>query len=417
MFVAFSVIEKVFQKQYRKIVFTTFYISILPLLDFIFLSVYGDYSIKPGFARLIYPFVTLAYIPAIIFISYGYRIEKHGEKFIVPFSFICILIVYYAIPNSFSKNVIENKFVYQDKNPVHMIVFDGVSYEVLNDKSIKHLFPNINKLFADNCYVFEEAYSPGFPTIRSIPKMLTGVKYDKFREDNSQFLIAKFSDHDYYSLPTEDSLFHIAKLYEYNNILIGASLPYCNIFGKYLTYGKSFPSYAKLSELLPLPFKTLLYIKYRHYRNVFLNSYNEYLSRIDSSPQNTFFFIHFDNPHEPFVFNSQGIANRYWEVILKGGVYKYKERYVEQLMYVDKKVGEIVKKLKDKNLYDKSLIIITSDHNNNVLSRNLTKVPLFIKPPFQKRQHIVKEKVYTTNMKKLLSTFFEAHIIDINKLL
>ena len=160
--IAFLAVRRLSPKHHKKIVFTVLYISILPFLDYVFITVFPNYSVNSGFARMIYPFATLAYIPVIIFFAFRYRIEKHGEKIIVPFSFICILIVYYAIPNSFSRNVIENKFVYQDIAPVHMIVFDGTSYEVLNDKSMKHLFPNINKLFADNCYVFEEAYSLDF---------------------------------------------------------------------------------------------------------------------------------------------------------------------------------------------------------------------------------------------------------------
>ena len=103
-------------------------------------------------------------------------------------------------------------------------------------------------------------------------------------------------------------------------------------------------------------------------------------------------------------------------MILKGGAYKFKERYVEQLRFVDQKMGEIVKKLKDRNLYDKSLIIVTSDHNYLRENRDRTKVPLLIKAPFQKSQYLVKEKVYTINMKKFLTGFFESNIVDVKKL-
>ena len=408
--------KKFFQKHYKKIVFTTLYISVLPLLDFVFLALFSHIPIQPGFTRLIYPFITFIYVPLVFLIAVKYRIEKYGERVAVILSFISILIVFYAIPRSFGKNVVKNEFISRMKPPIHLIIFDGMSYKVLNDQRSKHLFPNLNEVFANDCFVFEDAHSPGSPTIESIPKLLTGLEYDRYREYNLQFLIAQSENKDLVNLPVESSLFHISQSYDYNNVLIGSGLPYCNLFGQYLSYGESFPSYARLSQLLPLPLSTLLHVKYRHYRNNFLNSFDKYLSRIDSSPQNTFFFVHFLCPHEPFVFDSEGVSNRYWEVILKGGAYKYKEKYMEQLIFVDKKVGEIVRRLKDKNLYDRSLIILTSDHGYFRDDDDMTKVPLLIKAPFQKSRHVVRQRVNTINLHKLFSKFLKSNVVDIKEL-
>jgi hypothetical protein len=383
------------------------------LLDYSFISAVQGLS---GYYRILYAIAIFLYIPLIVLISYKYQIEKYGEKTIIVLSLVCAIIIYYAIPQPFSKNVIENKFISKSKNPVHLIVFDGMSYEFLNGPDSKHLFPNINVLFASKSFVFEDAHSPGGLTVLSIPKMLTGIQYERYRAENLQLFIANSKDQDYTKLPTDGSLFQISKSQDYNNVLIGGQLPYVNLFGKYLNYGRAFPSYSRLCQILPVPFQTLFYIRYRHFRNTIIDSFNEYLSRIDSSPQNTFFFFHVVSPHAPYVFDSQGFSRQYWNVILKGGSYKQLERYVEQLRFIDKKVGEIIKKLKDNNLYDKSLIIITSDHNYFGGFGDLTKVPLLIKTPFQKNQHIVKEAVYTINLKKFFSTFFESQVIDVKKL-
>jgi len=337
-----------------------------------------------------------------------------------------VLIIFYAVPRSFSKNVVENPFISEEKIPVHLIIFDSMSYEVLNHPQLKHLFPNFNSVLASNSFVFEDAYSPGFPTIESIPKLLTGIKYDRFREYYSQFLIAQPGDQEFKIFPIDSSLFYIMQLSDYNNVLIGNGLPYCNLFGDQLTYGRSYSSYSRISEALPLPFSTLLFIKYRQYRNDFINSFSNYMSKIESFPENTFYFIHFISPHEPFVFNSEGPINRYWEYILKGGAYNYKENYIEQLRYDDKKVGEIIKKLKEAKQYDKSLIIITSD-NNHTIGRDyqqhfkgkafdMTRVPLFIKAPFQNEKYVIKNRVNTINMNKLLLKFLQSNVIDIKQL-
>lgn len=426
IFFAFSAIRKYFTNQYMKVVFATLYISILPLLDFVFLAVTTHIPFHPGFIRLIYPICTFIYIPLVIFIAVKYRIEKYGEKAAVIFMCICVLIIYYAIPRSFSKSIVENTVISEEKTQVHLIIFDAMSYEVLNHPQLKYLFPNLNSVLASDCFVFEDAHSPGSPTIESIPKLLTGIKYDRFREYYSQFLIAEPGNQELKNLPIDSSLFHIMQLSDYNNVLIGNGLPYCNLFGQQLTYGKWFPSYARLSEALPLAFSTLLFIKYRHYRNDFINSFNKYISKIESSPKNTFYFIHFISPHEPFVFNSRGPINRYWEYILKGGAYNYKENYIEQLRYDDKKVGEIIKKLKEDKLYDMSLIIITSDthhpvgryYQQNALGKSydVTKVPLFIKAPFQNDKYVITNRVNTINMNKLFLKFLKSNVVDISQL-
>jgi len=55
IFFTFSAVRKYFTNQYMKAVFATLYISILPLLDFVFLAVITQIQIQPGFIRLIYP--------------------------------------------------------------------------------------------------------------------------------------------------------------------------------------------------------------------------------------------------------------------------------------------------------------------------------------------------------------------------
>ena len=84
-------------------------------------------------------------------------------------------------------------------------------------------------------------------------------------------------------------------------------------------------------------------------------------------------------------------------------------------MFVDKIMGEIISKLKEKNLYDSSLIIITSDEQG--LWGKERKVPLLIKTPFQNSQHNIKTKAHTINIKKMLLNFLNTHVVDIDDLL
>ena len=109
IYFAFLTVGRFFPKKYKKVVFTTIYVSILPLLDICFISVFPIESIVNwGIGRYVYAFVIFAYIPIVILMSYKYRTEKYGEKIITILSFICLFIIYNAIPTSFSKNIIEN---------------------------------------------------------------------------------------------------------------------------------------------------------------------------------------------------------------------------------------------------------------------------------------------------------------------
>jgi hypothetical protein len=420
VFSILCIVNKYYKKQYENVLAVIVYLSLIPLVDYgIEINVVKVSSVLPRYIRLIYPLITLSSIPLILLIFFKYNIGKNISKVIVMISFVCPLIIYSAVPRSFSVNLIENQFSFQKKFPVHMIVLDGLSYEILNDTGLKHLFPNINNLLAGNSYVFRDARVPGYPTIDSIPKFLTGVDYETFRFSEKQDMLVAGKDGNYKKLEAEGSLFEITKSYGYNNVLLGTGLAYCNMFGEYLTYGKIFPNSARMTYGLPLAFQVLSHTKYIHFAKKFDNTFSEYLSKIDSSPLNTYFFIHFLTPHAPLAYDYDGWVDQYWNVLLKGTNYNFKERYIEQVRFVDRKIGEILVKLKDRKLYDQSMIILISDHNNRMAGlvnddEYMTKVPMFIKTPFQDKQFIVKERVELIRFKKLFYDFFQSQITDVD---
>ncbi len=66
--------------------------------------------------------------------------------------------------------------------------------------------------------------------------------------------------------------------------------------------------------------------------------------------------------------------------------------YDGDVHYLDRKVGELISALKQRNIYDQTLIIVTSDHGENLgdhalidhvydIHRNLTRIPLIIRYP------------------------------------
>lgn len=73
------------------------------------------------------------------------------------------------------------------------------------------------------------------------------------------------------------------------------------------------------------------------------------------------------------------------------GIRRMRKHYFASVTMIDEKLGEILDKLKEKGLYDNSIIIFTSDHGDNLFDHGLfykgelfdtiTHIPLMIKAP------------------------------------
>lgn len=139
--------------------------------------------------------------------------------------------------------------------------------------------------------------------------------------------------------------------------------------------------------------------------------WTEFLDSIQTGdPQPSLYFLHVLMPHTPWHylpsgaqylyrnFNGKGMrADRDWG---PGIMDQNHERHLLQLAYTDKLVGQLVQRLKEQGLYDKSLLLMTADHGEGfdvgntprVLgdrnAHSLVWVPLFIKAPNQTKGRI-----------------------------
>lgn len=135
--------------------------------------------------------------------------------------------------------------------------------------------------------------------------------------------------------------------------------------------------------------------------------FREFVSSIQDSSQPTLNFLHVLLPHVPYEYLPSG--KKYKRVIFRSprgevpdmwgndelGTLTYYQRYLLQVGFVDRLIGELVQRLKALNLYDDALIIFVGDHGVSILpgehrriltERNYTEIlpiPLFIKIPHQ----------------------------------
>ena len=142
-----------------------------------------------------------------------------------------------------------------------------------------------------------------------------------------------------------------------------------------------------------------------------LVAFVEGMAKDDEKP--TFHFVHVLLPHTPLAYMPGGQrygTERNVPGLLEGGrdrwlndewaVTQGHRRFLLQVGYVDRLLGEIVARLKEVGLYDQSLLVVTSDHGasfqagqpfRRVADRtymDILPVPLFIKAPGQQQGHL-----------------------------
>ncbi|HET6329030.1 MAG TPA: sulfatase-like hydrolase/transferase [Planctomycetaceae bacterium] len=141
---------------------------------------------------------------------------------------------------------------------------------------------------------------------------------------------------------------------------------------------------------------------------------NHFLNCIKSSARPRFTFLHAVLPHSPWIFFPTGqqyshesayegpFAGAVGEDWLNDAptVHRNEFRYRLQIGYVDQFVGRLMDRLVETKVWDKCLLIVTSDHGVSFRpghSRrmpdtdnlaDIVSVPLFIKPPGQKEGRI-----------------------------
>jgi hypothetical protein len=135
--------------------------------------------------------------------------------------------------------------------------------------------------------------------------------------------------------------------------------------------------------------------------------FRQFLTTINGSDEPTLYFLHLLLPHEPWRYLPSGLRYPYpsanygkkdfqtwgpqaWPVLLN------QQRHLLQLAFTDRLIGQVVQRLKDQGLWDRSLVLLTADHGvsftpgqprRRLGDRNaheIMAVPLFVKAPHQR---------------------------------
>jgi len=370
-----------------------FIISFINLADYGLRSIFGEVGKWPSTVLLSWGILTLllpaiaAYISLRINVSFQI-LNKIIKVCILP----CILLVIYAIPSGFTITHVERPQVQGNLQPIHLILFDRLSYDYLiKNNSVSYEYPSF-KSFSQNADLFINASSNADSTIQSVPKLLTGVDFEKFERNSTQLQVKLSNSPELVSTSSIETIFALAHRDGYNNFLRAFAFPYLNNFGNHIQSGRVYPFINPWRVGMHGMVWPIISPGGVHNQKIVETILAEYINRIREYPQNTLFYTHWNLPHYPYIFDENGyMLSRFEytkELLTKPSP---KVKYRHQLKGTDKIFGQIIQTLKNNKTYDNSLIIVTSD--TNIQGYDLQHVPLFIKRPYQKISKTVKSHV------------------------
>jgi hypothetical protein len=145
-----------------------------------------------------------------------------------------------------------------------------------------------------------------------------------------------------------------------------------------------------------------------------------FMSSLKPEPRPALWYVHVMLPHSPWNYLPSG--RRYsiraapgWgpdEVWAdsQAAVDQYWQRHLLQLGYADRVLGQLLARLRSSGLYDRALVIVTADHGVSFRAgekrrplseanlQDIAWVPLFVKPPHQRRGRVVHRPARTIDI-------------------
>jgi hypothetical protein len=381
-------IEKIKSKNFQLISFI--FISFLPFAFFIihFLRQFVGVPSVKYLSQFIYSFNGFVIILIIIFlaaffkkiwINFLYDLLKKILLILLPLSFFTnsFIIIYGLnghIDNTGLIKNFEKNYTIQQKNNIYIFLFDELDFSILYDggESVDKKFKNIKKL-SDKSINYLNARAPGDATLSSITQLLIGKKIQGIHVCGAN--LCHYDNGESQLLDTSKNIFKLAQNNQYKTALIAWVHKYCTQYGTNLDFCRSYSlyNYSSFQDgfsifnpfytniiLLPhqFPFgflKNPVYSKMHHRNNLRVQNISKKIIEYTASTR-VLLFAHYSLPHVPYVYEIdkfQPSLNPFEENV---------EKYVMQLEYVDKMIGELIEKIRNEKKLEESTIILLSDH-------------------------------------------------------
>jgi len=305
-----------------------------------------------------------------------------------------------------------NHLLFKTKPNIFLIIIDAARYDIV-EKHNKYssVIPNI-KSFLKKSYAFKNFYANTPVTPSSISTMLTGLLPETHGDRKTFTQMPE----NIKSIP-----FYLKKAGYKTYILIS------NVF---LLKHYHYRDFDITKIIRPVKNKYRLDTSFVNIKKV-----QKTIQELDTSKSN-FLYFHILPPHAPYKippnikkllpdslkakasnssFNPPKYKNQ-----KKGARFKFiKESflsYLQNYFYADYIIGKILEKIKDKNIFDSSLIIITSDHgeafnehnyffHGKTVYQEMIKVPFLLKLPYQNKKRTIQTQHSLVDLLPTLARF------------
>jgi arylsulfatase A-like enzyme len=312
--------------------------------------------------------------------------------------------------------------------PTIMIVVDTLRADHLNTAGyIRNTDSNL-RAFAEQAYVFDNAISPSSWTLPSYISMMNGMYTFKNDQDNPKF------EHDIRMFPElfEDIGYHTVRILT-NGIVSNYTSGFRELYGFFddaelsemdrLAIDKAIEWLRNDSHSSRGEFFMLIWLMSPHWpyepQNVYLKEFVSDDLYLGASPFNmnfncdSFGVIH---PEDLDPEISASIAPPPAPFTCYQDHRLYVAAYDSNIASVDWQIGRLLDFLRKEALYEGAMIIVTSDHGENMIDHqpyfkhgealyhSLLNVPLMIKFPYQKESSVISTEVRTID---ILPTVFD----------
>jgi hypothetical protein len=411
----FFIIQKIGKRKpdlQTRIIFIFWVLSLINIMDYGMRSIFGAVSKWPITVLICWSVITLLLPGLATILGLKVKISRSLMEKIINVSILpCVLFIYYALPTDFTILETEKPLRKGSRPPVHLILFDMLSYDFLyQDGEIKPGYKNF-KSFSNAANVYLNAYSLSSTTGQVIPRLLTGIDFEKIGHKGGIWQVQEKNSSKIDKISSYQSIFSLSDAAGYNVFLRAFALPYLNNFHTHIQSGEVYP-YNTLwrSGMHSLIWPILNPGGIQHQKTT-VSILDDYLRRIIDAPDNTLFYLHWNIPHDPFIYDSSGQMMSRLELtehLISGS--DRRMMYEQQLAGTDQILGSIIQKIMQSGTYDESLIIVTSDHNIKGFGFEMKHIPLIIKWPHQNKTAKVFSKVTSSDIFNMLKVFIQSQI-------
>lgn len=323
-----------------------------------------------------------------------------------------------------------------DSPRIIWMIFDELDPRLAFENRMGIALPNLDSLRSEAVFA-THAYAAGSDTIQSIPSMISGlILTDETILNDRNVAYTRLDNKervDWYQIP---NIFEKAHQKGARSAVLGNYHPYYKLLGRYTKYClrscvrdesilNHFYETSRLvfyEELLNgIPFIRRLFFGEALVREQHIKCYKHMLKHaktVCADPDIDFVFIHWPIPHHPGIYNPR----------TKEFSKEYPSSYFDNLILVDETVGQIAHEMRQVNLWNSSVIIITSDHGlrsctletsscdafehdlRTFLRNTDFRVPLLVKMPGQKAPLVFDGKIRMCHLHNMIENIQDKKI-------